>query len=355
MTSVEMIGISKQFGVSVALDDFSLNINSGELICLLGPSGCGKTTALRVLAGFERSDGGKVLIEGRDIAGEPPERRRFGMVFQDYSLFPNMTARQNIEFGLKVQRRSAPERRVVIDRMIDVTHLSEHADKYPHQMSGGQRQRVALARAMATAPRVLLLDEPLSALDAQVRETLRDEIRRLQLEFGVTTLFVTHDQHEALAIADRVGVMSNGRLEQVATPRELYERPANAFVAGFIGTVNRLPARAGNDGRWEVLNRMILGSEPGDPGAAGIIAVRPEHLAIDRRDPGDWRVDATSFLGPMSRLVTSSAEWGSLVIDIPSIDATDLAVGSRIGVRLRDDVDYVTVISGAAHESTAQR
>jgi putative spermidine/putrescine transport system ATP-binding protein len=212
MAVVELQSVRKTFGETVALADFSLAVASGELVCLLGPSGCGKTTALRILAGFERADSGSVMIDGVDISHDPPERRGFGMVFQDYSLFPNMTARQNIEFGLKVQRRRPSERSQVVDRMIEITALGDHAAKFPHQLSGGQKQRVALARAIATSPRVLLLDEPLSALDAKVRESLRDEIRRLQLEIGVTTIFVTHDQHEALAISDRVGVMSNGRL-----------------------------------------------------------------------------------------------------------------------------------------------
>jgi putative spermidine/putrescine transport system ATP-binding protein len=345
MASVEMLEIRKEFGSFVALGGFSLSINAGELICLLGPSGCGKTTALRILAGFERPDGGRVLVGGKDLAGEAPERRRFGMVFQDYSLFPNMTARQNIDFGLKVQKRGATERREVIDRMINVTHLEDHADKFPHQMSGGQRQRVALARAIATSPRVLLLDEPLSALDAQVRETLRDEIRRLQLEFGVTTVFVTHDQHEALAIADRVGVMSQGRLEQLAPPRDLYESPANAFVAGFIGTVNRLLALAAHDGRWQVLNRSVAGSEPSAPGKEIVVAVRPEHIALDRNADGHWRVDATSFLGPVTRVVLSGGDQVRLLVDLPSVDAVDIAVGTLVDARLRDDVQQVMVIA----------
>jgi len=351
MATVEMVGIRKAFGSSVALEDFTVRIRSGELVCLLGPSGCGKTTALRILAGLEKADGGRVEVEGLDISDEPPERRRFGMVFQDYSLFPNMTARQNIEFGLKVQKKDAVSRRSIVDRMIDVTRLQAHADKYPHQMSGGQRQRVALARAIATAPRVLLLDEPLSALDAQVRETLRDEIRRLQLEIGVTTVFVTHDQHEALAIADRVGVMSNGRLEQLAPPRELYERPANSFVANFIGTVNQLPARALQSDRWQVLNRTVVGNEAGTVGTEGTIAVRPEHIALDRSDIGPWTIESTSFLGPMTRLVVAQPGHQSLLVDLASSEAVAFSVGSRVQVRLRDDVGQVTVLTLAPFAS----
>jgi putative spermidine/putrescine transport system ATP-binding protein len=221
MTAVSMRGVRKTFGSTVALEALDLEIETGELVCLLGPSGCGKTTALRILAGFERPDAGEVHVGGSDITRTPTERRGFGMVFQEYSLFPNMTARANIEFGLRVRRTAPAERASAVDGLLEVTGLTQHATKYPHQLSGGQKQRVALARALATQPRLLLLDEPLSALDAKVRESLRDEIRRVQREFGVTTVFVTHDQHEALAVADRVGVMSNGRLEQLDPPRLL--------------------------------------------------------------------------------------------------------------------------------------
>jgi putative spermidine/putrescine transport system ATP-binding protein len=344
VATVDMIGIRKAFGESVALEDFTLGIDSGELVCLLGPSGCGKTTALRILAGFEKADRGTVQVEGRDVANDPPEKRQFGMVFQDYSLFPNMTARQNIDFGLKVQKRPASERAQIIDRMIEVTRLQEHADKFPHQMSGGQKQRVALARAIATSPKVLLLDEPLSALDAKVRETLRDEIRRLQLEIGVTTVFVTHDQHEALAIADRVGVMSNGRLEQLAPPRELYENPVNAFVAGFIGTVNRLEAVGAADGRWQVLGRSVPAARPGREGLRDVAAIRPEQLAIDPSDEGGASVVSVSFLGPMTRVIVDDAKYGRLFADIISSDAAGLAAGQPVRVRLRDDVADLVLI-----------
>ena len=344
MATVDMIGIRKAFGESVALEDFTLGIDSGELVCLLGPSGCGKTTALRILAGFEKADQGMVQVEGRDVVNDPPEKRQFGMVFQDYSLFPNMTARQNIDFGLKVQKRPAAERSSIIDRMIEVTRLQEHADKYPHQMSGGQKQRVALARAIATSPKVLLLDEPLSALDAKVRETLRDEIRRLQLEIGVTTVFVTHDQHEALAIADRVGVMSQGRLEQLAPPRELYENPVNAFVAGFIGTVNRLEAVGATDGRWQVLGRSVPAERPGREGLRDVAAIRPEQLAIDPAGDGGASVVSVSFLGPMTRVIVDDAKYGRLFADIISSDAAGLHAGQPVRVRLRDDVAELVLI-----------
>jgi len=348
VATVDMSGIRKTFGASVALEDFSLAIKSGELVCLLGPSGCGKTTALRILAGFERPDAGSVVVEGRDLSNDPPEKRQFGMVFQDYSLFPNMTARQNIDFGLKVQKRPSAERKEIIDRMIAVTALEPHADKFPHQMSGGQKQRVALARAIATSPKVLLLDEPLSALDAKVRETLRDEIRRLQLEIGVTTVFVTHDQHEALAIADRVGVMSAGRLEQLAPPRELYEHPTNAFVASFIGTVNRVQAVGADDGRWRVLGRSVVGSSPSTAGATNIAAVRPEQIAVDSVEGGAGVVESVSFLGPMTRVIIDDESYGRVFADIISADAAGLRPTERVRLRLRDDVQDVVLIGDAA-------
>ena len=340
MANVLMSGIRKEFGSTVALSDFTLEIESGELICLLGPSGCGKTTALRVLAGFEKPDAGTVLVGGEDITTIPTPKRNFGMVFQEYSLFPNMTGRANVEFALKLRKAGTAERKETVDRLLTITGLTEHADKYPHQMSGGQRQRVALARALASQPRVLLLDEPLSALDAKVRDNLREEIRRVQREVGVTTLFVTHDQHEALAIADRVGVMSNGRLEQLDPPRALYERPASAFVAGFVGTVNRLPAAPEGD-RWRVLNRTIRAHAT--VSGAHFAVIRPEQLTVDPDAGGDGAVSEVTFLGPLTRVVVQCAGQ-SLIADLLTSEFGGVSVGDSVRVRLRDDVDDVTLI-----------
>ena len=300
MAAVSMRGVRKTFGSTVALESLDLEIETGELVCLLGPSGCGKTTALRILAGFERPDAGQVEVGGTDITRTPTEKRGFGMVFQEYSLFPNMTARANIEFGLRVRKIAPSERTSTVDGLLEVTGLTQHASKYPHQLSGGQKQRVALARALATQPRLLLLDEPLSALDAKVRESLRDEIRRVQREFGVTTVFVTHDQHEALAVADRVGVMSNGRLEQLDPPRMLYINPRTPFVADFIGTVNRVGARPVHDG-WEVLGRSVRGTVAQSTEAAAYAAVRPEQLALDRTTRRARRASSTSRSWARSR------------------------------------------------------
>ncbi len=238
---VTMHGLSRSFGAVRALDGLTLDIAPGELVALLGPSGCGKTTALRIVAGFEFADSGTVTVDGRDIAPIPAARRDMGMVFQSYSLFPNMSALDNVGFGLRLRKASGADRARRAAALLDMVGLSGQAKQYPHQLSGGQQQRVALARALAIEPRVLLLDEPLSALDAKVRLQLREQIRTLQQRLGTTTLFVTHDQEEALSMADRVGVMKEGRLEQIATPSELYSRPATAFVAEFVGIMNRLP------------------------------------------------------------------------------------------------------------------
>ena len=342
MAKVLMSGIRKEFGSTVALSDFTLEIESGELVCLLGPSGCGKTTALRVLAGFEKADAGTVTMGGEDITYVPTPKRNFGMVFQEYSLFPNMTGRENVEFALKLRKAGSAERKETIDRLLEVTGLTPHADKFPHQMSGGQRQRVALARALASNPRVLLLDEPLSALDAKVRDSLREEIRRVQREIGVTTLFVTHDQHEALAIADRVGVMSHGRLEQIDPPRALYEQPASAFVAGFVGTVNRIPAQVEGD-RWRILNRSVPATQTEE--GATLAVVRPEQIAVDVDAAGDGTVREVVFLGPLTRLTVDHG-GGTLIADVLTSEVGGASAGDRVRVRLRDDVDEIVLIEG---------
>jgi putative spermidine/putrescine transport system ATP-binding protein len=278
--------IRKTFGSTVALESLDLTLRQGELVSLLGPSGCGKTTALRVAAGFERPDAGTVSVNGTDITHRPAHRRNMGMVFQSYSLFPNLSVAGNVEFGLRTRRLAPAERSSRVSRMLELVELGPLAGRYPHQLSGGQQQRVALARALAVQPEVLLLDEPLSALDAKVRANLRDEIRRIQTELGITTLFVTHDQEEALAISDRVGVMSNGRLEQLDSPVEVYRHPASAFVARFVGTMNELPAEVVDAVTVRVAGLPVArpvgvpGPVAGAPGTAVTLLVRPEDLSL---------------------------------------------------------------------------
>ena len=241
--AVHFEGLHRYYGPVHALDGLELEIAPGELVALLGPSGCGKTTALRALAGLDRPDAGRIEVDGRDITDVPASKRDMGMVFQAYSLFPNMTARDNVAYGLRLRGMDGKTRGRKADEMLDLVGLGKQGNRYPYQLSGGQQQRVALARALAIEPQVLLLDEPLSALDAKVRRVLRDEIRRIQIAVGTTTLFVTHDQEEALALGDRVGVMSSGRLEQIAAPTELYDRPRTPFVAEFVGLTNRMGER----------------------------------------------------------------------------------------------------------------
>lgn len=232
--------VCKSFGTTVALSHFDIAVQDGELVTLLGPSGCGKSTALRIAAGFEVADSGDVAIGGTSVIGLPPSKRGIGMVFQNYSLFPHLTVRENLEFGMRVRRVGRVQRAARVDELLQLVRLDGLANRYPHQVSGGQQQRVALARALAVQPRVLLLDEPLSALDATVRIEVRDEIRRIQRESGIATVFVTHDQEEALAISDRICVMREGSVEQVGVPQAVYRFPSTPFVARFVGKVNDL-------------------------------------------------------------------------------------------------------------------
>ncbi len=242
---LDIRNVGKSFGRIKALDDVSLSIGTGELICFLGPSGCGKTTLLRVIAGLERPDSGTVLLDNQDLSTVPARKRNFGMVFQSYTLFPNMTIWANIAYGLECRKWSKKDTALQVNKMLSLVHLEDQAHKYPHQLSGGQQQRVALARALAPGPSVLLLDEPLSALDAKVREELREEIKTLQQRLEITTIMVTHDQEEALTMADRIMVMKDGRVMQTGTPMEIYQLPENPFVAQFIGRMNIVPADIG--------------------------------------------------------------------------------------------------------------
>jgi spermidine/putrescine transport system ATP-binding protein len=263
----------------VALDDVSIGIRRGEFFTLLGPSGCGKTTLLRLIAGFETPTSGHIFLSGRDISEEPPNRRPINTVFQSYALFPHLTVRQNVGFGLQMQGRPVSEISEKVDRALSLVQLETMADRKPQQLSGGQQQRVALARALAPSPEVLLLDEPLSALDLKLRKEMQTELKRLQLELGITFIFVTHDQEEALTMSDRIGVMSAGRLLQVGSPRAIYNHPVNRFVADFIGETNFLQGEV-TAGVATIAAGATFPVDPASPEGAHTLAVRPEHVRI---------------------------------------------------------------------------
>ncbi len=344
-TSLSLQGLSRSFGTTRALHGLSLEIAPGELVALLGPSGCGKTTALRIVAGFESADTGLVLVDGKDISSMPAARRDMGMVFQSYSLFPNMSALDNVAFGLRMRKLAAAKRRTQAAELLDMVGLAPQAQQYPHQLSGGQQQRVALARALAIEPRVLLLDEPLSALDAKVRLQLREQIRTLQQRLGTTTLFVTHDQEEALSMADRVGVMRQGKLEQIAAPDVLYDDPATAFVAEFVGVMNRIPAELSASGNPRTV--AVLGStvpvkdqesaetqSAADPDGPVDVLVRPEGLTMQVVENGNGIVTHRTFLGSVTRVRVLLSGDVAVQIDKPSSEAGGLAPGTSVSVAL---------------------
>ncbi|MEO5939615.1 MAG: ABC transporter ATP-binding protein, partial [Candidatus Limnocylindrales bacterium] len=280
MSQLELQQLRKTFGKVVAVDSLDLEIDRGELVSLVGPSGCGKTTTLRMVAGLQTADRGKILLEGRDVTHEPANRRGMGVVFQSYALFPNMTAADNIGYGLVVRKQPSAEIRKRVADLVDLIEIGDAAERYPHQLSGGQQQRVALARALAIEPPVLLLDEPLSALDAAVRLTLRLEIRRIQRSLGIATLYITHDQEEALSISDRVAVMRNGLVEQLGTPEDIYTAPANEYVARFVGTSNRLDVRvldpAAGTVEWRGVTVPVVTAGAVEAGRPAVMIVRPE-------------------------------------------------------------------------------
>jgi putative spermidine/putrescine transport system ATP-binding protein len=348
---VRMEGLSRHYGPVVALDRLDLTLHPGELIALLGPSGCGKTTTLRLLAGLEDADSGHITVGGKDITRVSAAKRDMGMVFQAYSLFPHMTVRQNVAFGLRLRRVDAAKRDRRALEMLDLVGLSTQADRYPHQISGGQQQRVALARALAIEPQVLLLDEPLSALDAKVRAQLRDEIRRIQLEVGITTLFVTHDQEEALAIADRVGVMREGHLEQLAPPVEVYSRPATSFVAEFVGLSNRLSGTV-RGGDVIVRGCTLPLVEQDTPDGEVVVLVRPEAVTLashasPESGPLVGTVIAVTFLGATSRVTVDLGD-ASIMAQLQTSDATALSAGSRVSLTIRPDPVLVSASSESA-------
>ncbi|MCK0176151.1 MULTISPECIES: ABC transporter ATP-binding protein [Mycobacteriaceae] len=329
--AVELNDLTRVYGTVKALDGLTLHIRPGELVALLGPSGCGKTTALRILAGLDEATFGTVSVDGRDVSRVPANKRDMGMVFQAYSLFPHLTALDNVAFGLKMRGKPKADRMSRAAEMLEVVGLSAHQHKYAGEMSGGQQQRVALARALAIQPRVLLLDEPLSALDAKVRAQLRDEIRRVQLEFGTTTLFVTHDQEEALAVADRVGVMNQGRLEQLAAPADLYANPATPFVAEFVGLNNKVPAQV-SQGRAHLLGTSVPTLDGSITSGEGQAMVRPESVTVTVDGELNATVTSVAFLGAISRVYLALNDGTACSAQLPSSRAGDFAAGDPVSV-----------------------
>ena len=311
MAYLELTNISKNFNNVIAVKDFNLNIEKGQLVSFLGPSGCGKTTTLRMIAGFETPDEGTIHLDGEDISNIPPNKRGIGMVFQAYALFPNMTIRENVMFGLKMQHTPKNEMTLIADKVLDLVRLKDTARRYPHQLSGGQQQRIALARALAIEPRVLLLDEPLSALDAEVRVALRGEIRRIQSSLGITTVYVTHDQEEALSISDRVVVMNGGLIEQIGTPQEIYRKPDTRFVATFIGTANefRGVVESKNSVKCDEMTISTTRVAEHAIGSRVVVLVRPENIEVFDQRPSaapmnifEGEIDTITFHGAITRL-----------------------------------------------------
>jgi len=348
---VRIEDLRRVFAGVTALDGLSLTMAPGELVALLGPSGCGKTTAMRLVAGLDEANSGRILFDGKDVTNVPANRRDVGMVFQAYSLFPHMTAQQNVEFGLSLHKVGGADRRNRAGEMLELVGLSKYADRFAHQLSGGQQQRVALARALAIKPTVLLLDEPLSALDAKVRSRLRDEIRRVQLEVGTTTLFVTHDQEEALAIADRVGVMQSGRLEQLGAPTQIYSRPATPFVAEFVGLTNRMAGTVKN-GEVEVRGVRLPLVQPNSPNGPAIALVRPEAVSLTSDTDGaagplSGTVIAVAFLGATSRVSVDLGEM-TVLAQMPTSDAASHPSGSKVRLTIRTDPVLIAARDDAA-------
>jgi putative spermidine/putrescine transport system ATP-binding protein len=327
-----------------ALDGIEIQLGEGEFLSLLGPSGCGKTTALRLVAGFDRPDAGAIVVDGKDLTSVSPNKRDMGMVFQAYSLFPNMTARQNVAFGLRIRGKKRADRNKRVDELLELVGLGHASNRYPHQLSGGMQQRVALARALAIEPRVLLLDEPLSALDAKVRVQLREEIRRIQLELGITTLYVTHDQEEALSVSDHVAVMYSGRIEQMGSPAEMYSAPATPFVAEFIGTMNRLEGTVADGGVEHGGTMLQIEAASGRPhGERVLVLIRPETVDVGPANGSTGGVNTLvgdvvtqTFLGPVTRLKIIGAGV-DVIADVPTQKALALPVGTRVAAVLPAD------------------
>lgn len=333
MSTLNITGLHKAYGATQALKPTSLNVADGEFIALLGPSGCGKTTLMRMLAGVTEPDGGEITIDGERIDHLPPERRNIGMVFQSFALFPHKRVAENLAFGLRMHRVPKAERESRVVEALKLVGLADKAERYPRQLSGGQQQRVALARAIVLRPRLLLLDEPLSNLDAKLREALRDELRRLQARLQLTSIYVTHDQSEAMALADRVAVMNGGQMIEIGAPADLYQRPRHRFTAEFLGSTNLIPGQVNGNGA-----KLPWGDTVGvEDAVAGAVSVslRPEELTVQPRAGADWRVEDVTYLGSHAEyLITRGSH--TLIVSMGGKDAALLPVGTSVDVVLPD-------------------
>jgi spermidine/putrescine ABC transporter ATP-binding subunit len=355
VSRVALDGVGKRYGPVVALDTLDLGVEEGECLSLLGPSGCGKTTTLRLIAGFTEPTTGRVRIDGEDVTGLPPQRRAIGMVFQDYALFPHLTVAENVGFGLRERGASRRDIRARVGALLELVRLPGIEDRYPAELSGGQQQRVAVARAVAYPPRVLLMDEPLGALDLKLREAMQGELRRIQEALGITTVYVTHDQTEAMALSDRIAVMNLGRLVQLGSPREIYDHPRSRFVAEFVGKINFLPARVlGRDGAWGLLESggvRVRVPAPALHAAAGLVtvAVRPERLTlvapgadVDGKNVLEATVVSQGFAGNLVHVTVRTAAEVPLVVEARPGDGV-----GRLGeaVRVAWAPDHATVLT----------
>ena len=360
MAFLELQGIVKNFGRNTVVRGLSLSVEKGEFVSFLGGSGCGKTTTLRMIAGFEMPTEGSIRLDGADLSRVSPNKRNLGMVFQNYALFPNMTVARNIAFGLKIagQKKAAIASRV--EEMLELIHMGEYAERYPHQLSGGQQQRVALARALARKPAALLLDEPLSALDAKIRVRLRDDIRSIQRSLGITTIYVTHDQEEALSISDRVAVMRDGRIEQIGAPFEIYNAPGTSYVETFIGTLSVLSARVKDPatGTLLVAGQEIVAGRKLDAavGEELRLSLRPEALSLDGRERNclRGRVVNVKFLGSIVRVV---AKVGDRELSMDAFNHPRLpppAIGSEVDLHFAPEACMVSKADAATPASVPE-
>lgn len=335
MTGLALKAITKKFGDFKAVDHVSLDVPQGTFVCLLGPSGCGKTTLLRMIAGLEEPSSGEVVVDGQDITGTPTHKRDFGMVFQSLALFPHLDVGDNIAYPLRIRGASKAEQRARVDELLKLIHLPGFAKRPVAKLSGGQRQRVAIARALAISPRLFLLDEPLSALDAKLREAMQVELRQLQQQLGITTIVVTHDQREAMTMADLVVVMGEGRIRQAAPPVEIYRRPADSFVAGFIGSTNLLAVESDSAGRVTALGTALPDVAMVDGARAATLSVRPEDVQITV--PGDGALAGTvTFVRDLGGTIETFVDVsGTTIVAVTTPrDRSNLVAGQQVGVRI---------------------